>query len=76
MEYETPPTDPAVPGLRLVSAEGPRVTYAFTGAAARPIALVTAHAPVRDVTVREPEIEATVRRIYEGGLLRAGIVRT
>jgi ABC-2 type transport system ATP-binding protein len=71
VEFEAPPADPVVGGLRLLNAEGPRVTYAFDGAAARPIALVTAHAPVRDVTVREPDIEATIRRIYEGGLLRA-----
>jgi hypothetical protein len=25
---------------------------------------------VRDITVKEPDIEATIRRIYEGGLLR------
>ena len=41
--------------------------------AADPIARVTAHAPVRDITVKEPDIEATIRRIYEGGLLRAGV---
>ncbi|MBB4637314.1 ABC transporter ATP-binding protein [Longimicrobium terrae] len=71
VEFEAPPAEPAVEGLRMLSVEGPRATYAFEGAAARPIALVTAHAPVRDVTVREPDIEATIRRIYEGGLLRA-----
>ena len=71
VDFEAPPADPRVPGLELRSAEGPRATYAFTGAAARPIALATAHAPVRDVTVREPDIEATIRRIYEGNLLGA-----
>ncbi|SMB94076.1 ABC transporter ATP-binding protein [Deinococcus hopiensis] len=72
VDFEAPPANPHVSGLELRCAEGPRVTYAFTGAAARPIALATAHAPVRDVTVREPNIEATIRRIYEGGLLGAG----
>jgi ABC-2 type transport system ATP-binding protein len=72
VDFESPPADPEVPGLRRVGVDGPRVTYAFEGAAARPIALATAHAPVRDVTVREPDIEATIRRIYEGGLLRPG----
>lgn len=71
VEFEAPPAEPAVEGLRMLSVEGPRVTYAFEGPAARPIARVTAHAPVRDVAVREPDIEATIRRIYEGGLLRA-----
>ncbi|AFD25959.1 ABC transporter ATP-binding protein [Deinococcus gobiensis] len=69
-EYEHAPPSPEVPGLTLLSADGPRVRYGFSGAAALPIARVTAHAPVRDLTVREPDIEATVRRIYEGGLLR------
>ncbi|WP_394649719.1 ATP-binding cassette domain-containing protein [uncultured Deinococcus sp.] len=69
-EYEHTPPSPEVPGLTLLSADGPRVRYGFSGAAALPIARVTAHAPVRDLTVREPDIEATVRRIYEGGLLR------
>ncbi|HEX8393557.1 MAG TPA: ATP-binding cassette domain-containing protein [Longimicrobium sp.] len=70
VEFESAPTDPAIDGLQLIGAEGPRVTYAFDGAAARPIALVTAHAPVRDIEVREPDVEATIRRIYEDGLLR------
>lgn len=73
VDFEAPPADPHVPGLHLLSADGPRATYAFTGAAARPIALATAHAPVRDVTVREPDIEATVRRIYEGNLLKMSV---
>ncbi|WP_034385148.1 ATP-binding cassette domain-containing protein [Deinococcus sp. YIM 77859] len=74
VDFEVPPANPRVPGLDLVSVEGPRVTYAFTGAAAQPIALATAHAPVRDITVREPDIEATIRRIYEGNLLQPGAV--
>ncbi len=73
VDFEAAPPDPQVPGLELLGADGPRVRYGFTGAAAAPIARVTAHAPVRDITVREPEIEATVRRIYEGGLLRSGV---
>lgn len=71
VEYEAPPAEPAVEGLRMLSVRGAHVTYAFEGAAAQPIARVTAHAPVRDVAVREPDIETTIRRIYEGGLLRA-----
>ncbi|OLV17011.1 ABC transporter ATP-binding protein [Deinococcus marmoris] len=74
VDFEFTPIDPQVPGLTLLGAEGPRVRYGFTGAAAAPIARVTAHAPVRDITVKEPEIEATIRRIYEGGLLRDGII--
>ncbi|CAM4397191.1 ATP-binding cassette domain-containing protein [Deinococcus marmoris] len=73
VDFEAAPTDPQVPGLELLGADGPRVRYGFTGPAAAPIARVTAHAPVRDITVREPDIEATIRRIYEGGLLRNGV---
>ncbi len=72
VDFEAAPTDPQVPELTLLGTDGPRVRYGFTGAAAAPIARVTAHAPVRDITVKEPDIEATVRRIYEGGLLRDG----
>ncbi|MVN88394.1 ATP-binding cassette domain-containing protein [Deinococcus sp. HMF7620] len=73
VEYEAPPAEPQVPGLTLLGTDGPRARYAFSGAAAGPIALVTAHAPVRDLTVQEPNIEATIRRIYEGGLLRRAV---
>ncbi|MXV20664.1 ABC transporter ATP-binding protein [Deinococcus xianganensis] len=73
VEFSEPVPDAGVPGLTLLTHEPGRATYAFTGAAADPIARVTAHAPVRDLTVREPDIEATIRRIYEGDLLRAGV---
>ena len=73
VDFEETPADPHVDGLDVLGSEGPRVCYAFTGAAASPIARVTAHAPVRDITVKEPDIEATIRRIYEGGLLRVGV---
>ena len=73
VDFEAVPVDPQVPGLELLGMDGPRVRYGFTGAASAPIARVTAHAPVRDITVKEPEIEATIRRIYEGGLLREGV---
>ncbi|UBV43418.1 ATP-binding cassette domain-containing protein [Deinococcus taeanensis] len=73
VEYADPPQHTQVPGLTLLHADGPRAAYAFTGPAAPPIARVTAHASVRDLTVREPDIEATIRRIYEGGLLRPAL---
>ncbi|MFC4427434.1 ABC transporter ATP-binding protein [Deinococcus navajonensis] len=69
VDFESAPVQAAVPGLELLDLEGVRARYAFSGAAAGPIAQVTAHAPVRDLTVREPDIEATIRRIYEGKLL-------
>lgn len=72
VDFETPPENAEIPGLELVHSGGARARYAFTGSSAAPIALVTAHAPVRDLAVKEPDIEATIRRIYEGNLLREG----
>lgn len=69
VEFEQTPVQPQMAGLTLLSSDGPRLRYGFRGPAAGPIARVTALAPVRDITVREPDIEATIRRIYEGGLL-------
>ncbi|WP_291429966.1 ABC-2 family transporter protein [Deinococcus sp.] len=70
MDFEIPPADPHTPGLDLLGAGDVRAVYAFHGPAAAPIALITAHAPIRDLTVREPDIDSTIRRIYEEGLLR------
>ncbi|MFT2721302.1 ABC transporter ATP-binding protein [Deinococcus sp. A31D244] len=69
VDFEIPPADPRIPGLDLLSAGGVRAVYAFHGPAAAPVALITAHAPIRDLTVREPDIDTTIRRIYEEGLL-------
>ena len=71
VDFEEPPANAQLPGLELLEHTGPRARYAFAGAAAAPIARVTALAPVRDITVKEPDIEATIRRIYEGKLLAA-----
>lgn len=70
VDFEETPSNAQVSGLKLLEHSGVRARYGFMGAAAGPIAQVTALAPVRDITVKEPDIEATIRRIYEGGLLR------
>ncbi|WP_135229406.1 ABC transporter ATP-binding protein [Deinococcus fonticola] len=72
VDFEEAPAAAPLPGLEVLEHSGPRVRYAFSGPAAVPIARVTALAPVRDITVKEPDIEATIRRIYEGKLL-AGV---
>lgn len=72
VDFETTPAGYDIPGLGLLDTDGPRAHYAFHGSAAQPIAQVTAHAPVRDITVKEPDIETTIRRIYEENLLREG----
>ncbi len=61
-----------VEGARVVSQEGARVTLAFYPAEASAsdlIARLAARYRLADLSVREPQIEATVRRIYEEGLL-------
>ncbi len=73
VDFEEPGAAPSVEGARLVAQEGQRATYAFArGAlsASALIARVSARRAVRDLSVQEPDIEATIRSIYEGGLLR------
>ena len=60
----------AVDGLTFVRVDGPRQWLSFdpaTMTAAQAIARVSAHAPVRDLTIEEPEVEEIVRRIYSRG---------
>ncbi|MFN8424151.1 MAG: hypothetical protein U0470_12500 [Anaerolineae bacterium] len=55
-----------------MSRDGPRITYAFDRdavSAADLIAQVTRRLRVVDLALKEPDIEATVRRIYEERLL-------
>jgi ABC-2 type transport system ATP-binding protein len=67
--------DVSVEGARVVAREGPRVTYRFPRAgegaitASALIGRLSARYRLLDLSVREPEIEATVRRIYEERLL-------
>ena len=59
-------------GAELVAREGQRLTYRFERSRITASALIgqlSAHYPIRDLQVREPEIEETVRRIYEERLL-------
>ena len=58
-----------VPHGDVVRTDGPRQWIAFDGertSASELIAAVSAVAPVRDLTIEEPEIEAVVREIYAG----------
>ena len=66
LEETAPPLRLA--GARVVRVEGPRQWIAFDGdrtSAAELTGAVAAQAPLRDLTVEEPEIEDVVRRIYE-----------
>jgi ABC-2 type transport system ATP-binding protein len=61
-----------VEGAEVVEREGLRVTYEFergTMTASNLIGRISASFRINDLEVREPDIEATVRRIYEERLL-------
>jgi ABC-2 type transport system ATP-binding protein len=58
--------------VELSSQNGPRLTFAFDRdaiSASDLIAHLSSQLPIRDLEVREPDIEITVRRIYEERLL-------
>ncbi len=64
--------DVSLPGARVAARDGRRVTYRFQRGAVTASALIqalSARFRIVDLSVREPEIEATVRRIYEERLL-------
>jgi len=62
----------SVPGAAVVSQDGKRVTYQFdrqTVSASELISRISDRFRILDLQVREPDIEDTVRRIYEERLL-------
>lgn len=62
----------SVDGAEVVQQQGNRTTFQFTSqeiSASRLINQLSAHYGIRDLEVREPDIETTIRRIYEGHLL-------
>jgi ABC-2 type transport system ATP-binding protein len=64
--------DVTIDGAEVAAHEGLRVTYRFDRTAITASELIgrlSARYRLRDLSVREPEIEATVRRIYEERLL-------
>jgi ABC-2 type transport system ATP-binding protein len=64
--------DVSVEGAEVMAREGNRVTYRFGRGAVTASTLIgrlSARYRILDLSVREPEIEATVRRIYEERLL-------
>ncbi len=65
LEEPAPPLE--VPGARVERVDGPRQWLRFHGSAAQLTAEVAARARLVDLTIREPDIEEIVRRIYEGG---------
>jgi ABC-2 type transport system ATP-binding protein len=68
VDLEEPGPALRLDGARVIRVEGPRQWIAFDGerlSAAQLTAAAAAQAPLRDLTVQEPEIEDVVRRIYE-----------
>ena len=64
--------DATVTHAQIVSQEGLRVTYQFerqTISASALIGQLSSQFRIQDLAVREPDIEATIRRIYEERLL-------
>ncbi|MGW2018939.1 ABC transporter ATP-binding protein [Streptomyces sp. NPDC001927] len=64
LERELPPID--LPGARFVRAEGPRQWLAFpaSSSAAPLVAAVAERYPLVDLSVREPDIEAVIAKMY------------
>ncbi|MGW6567427.1 ABC transporter ATP-binding protein [Streptomyces sp. NPDC054975] len=78
LERPLPPID--LPGARFVRAEGPRQWLAFpsSSSAAPLVAAVAARYPLVDLSVREPDIEAVIAKMYgekreKGGLRELGV---
>jgi ABC-2 type transport system ATP-binding protein len=62
----------AVEGAEITAREGSRFTFEFNRhvtSASELIGLISRNYRIRDLEVREPDIEATIRRIYEEKLL-------
>lgn len=69
VDLEEPAAPIVIDGARVVRVDGPRQWLRFRRTemtAAALIAAVVARVRVVDLTIEEPEIEAVVRRIYEG----------
>ncbi|MFJ9420121.1 ATP-binding cassette domain-containing protein [Streptomyces sp. NPDC101227] len=72
LERELPPID-GVPGARTVKVDGPRQWLAFpaAGSAAPLVTAIAERYPLVDLSVREPDIEEVIAKLYAGGGGRA-----
>lgn len=74
VDLDEDPEELSLPGAELLEREGRRATFAFSReetSASRLIARLIERYRVRDLALREPDIEGTIRRIYEERLLDA-----
>ncbi|MBX3059074.1 MAG: ATP-binding cassette domain-containing protein [Anaerolineae bacterium] len=72
VDFAEPYPEMAVPGATLTQYHNLRATYEFerqTISASELIGQLSSQYRIRDLSVREPDIESTVRRIYQEGLL-------
>lgn len=72
VEFAEPYHDVSIDGASVVEHEGLRATYAFeraTVSASALIGRISTTYRIQDLSVREPEIESTIRRIYQERLL-------
>jgi len=72
VEFAEEYANPQIASAKLTHQDGSRVTYHFsrdTITASELIGGISAQYRIRDLEVREPEIEETIRRIYEERLL-------
>lgn len=75
VDFAEPYDDVSIDGARVVSRDGLRAVYRFGRAdvtASELIRRLSTRYRLQDLSVREPEIEGTIRRIYEERLLDAG----
>ena len=74
IEYTDIYEHPNIEDATIIKREDHRVTYQFprdTLTASEMIGRISSLYRIRDLEVREPELEATIRRIYEERLLEA-----
>lgn len=72
VEFSEPYQDVSIDGASVLEHEGLRATYAFerkSVSASALIGRISTTYRIQDLSVREPEIEATIRRIYQERLL-------
>ncbi|TSB14280.1 ATP-binding cassette domain-containing protein, partial [Streptomyces benahoarensis] len=74
LDRELPPID-GVPGARTVKVAGPRQWLAFpaSASAAPLVAAIAERYPLVDLSIREPDIEDVIARLYAGGAAEVGV---
>jgi ABC-2 type transport system ATP-binding protein len=79
VDFAEPYQQVEVLGAEVVRLEGSRATYAFDRtmlSASDLISRISARYSIRDISVQEPDIEVTIRDIYEKKLLEPGFKRS